>query len=31
MALEGRQWLAGDLTGDNWPITGQKVHERTIR
>ncbi len=29
-ALEGRQQLAGDLTGDNWPSTGQKVRERTI-
>ena len=29
-ALEGRRRLAGDLTGDNWPSTGQKVRERTI-
>ena len=29
-ALEGRQWLAGDLTCNNWPITGQKVRERTM-
>ena len=28
-ALEGRQWLAGNLTADIWPNTGQKVHNRT--
>ncbi len=29
-ALEGRQWLVGDFTCNNWLITGQKVRERTI-
>ncbi len=28
-ALEGRQRLASNLTGDDWPSTGQKVRERT--
>ena len=30
-ALEGCQRFAGDLTCNNWPITGQEVYGRTIR